>query len=654
LIERLFVLFLLSLLVSAILGFSNGRSAQVRRIVPLFLLASALLGLMIGGYCLLKGETIELDYSNYLPFAFAFTVDRLAGFFLVLICGLAAPVALFSASYTEAYSATTWKWYWFLLPLFVWSMVVVVAASTVFVFMLGWELMTLLSAGLILIEGDSADRRRSLFIYLAMMQAGAAAVLATFLLFVPHAPTLSFAAMRAVGGALPHSLRVAIFLLSLFGFGMKAGIVPLHFWLPKAHAIAPSPISALMSAIMLKTAIYGFLRLSFDILGTPDAWWGYLVLSIGVITAVLGILYALAEQTLKRLLAYSSIENIGLIYLAIGLAMVFRAHDLPVLAALSLIAALFHALNHALFKGLLFLGSGAVYHSTHTLNMEELGGLLPRLSGIGISFLIGCAAIAGLPLLNGFVSEWLIFKSLLNGSALSPTPALPLLIGALGLTGALACACFVKLYGITFLGRPRSAAAEQAHAVPQGMDIPLFVLACLCILLGVYPGAALNPLYRVTETLLPNATPPSELAAISHTMPLVAGAVVVVVMIALRMRRWTSRRVETWACGLPGLTPRMEYTATSFSKPLRSVFAAVYKPTRKVDIEPEGERYFPVSISYRSVRTTSFERALYRPTVDFVVAAARQLRRLHTGNIQVYLLYIFVTIVCLLLVLRFA
>jgi formate hydrogenlyase subunit 3/multisubunit Na+/H+ antiporter MnhD subunit len=245
-----------------------------------------------------------------------------------------------------------------------------------------------------------------------------------------------------------------------------------------------------------------------------------LVLAAGIVTAVLGILYALGEQTLKRLLAYSSIENIGLIYVALGLAMLFRAHGLPGLAALALIAALFHALNHALFKGLLFLGAGAVYRSTHTLNMEELGGLLPRLSGIGISFLIGCAAIAGLPLLNGFVSEWLIFKSLLNGSALEPTPALPLLIGALALTGALACACFVKVYGITFLGRPRSVAAASAHAVPEGMDLSLFAIAAVCILLGVHPGAALNPLYALAGTLLPDATPPPELAAISRTMPL--------------------------------------------------------------------------------------------------------------------------------------
>jgi len=652
--ELILILFIAGLVSSAVLASLSRESGVIRKIVTMIVLASALVGLLIGGYCFLSGRTIDLDYSNRLPFAFGFVVDRLAGFFLMLISGVAAPVALFSESYAEHYSGKAWKWYWCLLPLFILSMALVVVASTAFAFMLGWELMTLLSAGLILIEGDSEDRRRSLFLYLVMMHAGAAAVLATFLLFVPHAPTLTFVAMRVAAGGFPASLRMAIFLLSFFGFGMKAGIVPLHFWLPKAHAIAPSPVSALMSAVMLKTAIYGFLRLTFDLVGVPQVWWGYLVLATGIVTAVLGILYALAEQTLKRLLAYSSIENIGLIYVGLGLAMVFRAHGLPALAALALIAALFHALNHALFKSLLFLGSGAVYRSTHTLNMEELGGLLPRLSEVGISFLIGCAATAGLPLLNGFVSEWLIFKALLNGSALEPAPALPLLIGAVALTGALACACFVKVYGITFLGRPRSAAAEQANAVPENMNLSLFAIAAVCILLGVYPGAALHPLYVLAGTVLPDATPPAELAAISRMMPIVAGAVVLVLVIVLRFKTWTSRRVDTWACGLPGLTGRMQYTATSFSKPLRSVFARVYQPARKLDIEPPDEPYFPVRISYLSVRTTSFEKTLYRPTVDFVVGAARQLRRLHTGNIQAYLLYIFLMIVSLLLLLRFS
>jgi hydrogenase-4 component B len=631
-----------------------GGYGLVRRLVPAFLLAACLLGLAIGGHTFLSGKTLSGGWSDHLPFALGFTLDRLSGFFLLLICGVSAPVVLFSTRYSEHYGTAGWRWYWCLMPLFIFSMISVVVASTVFVFMLGWELMTLLSAALILLEGDAEDRRRSLFIYLAMMHVGAGAVFASFLLFVPHAPALTFAAMRDAAAGLPASLRIVIFLLAFAGFGAKAGVVPLHFWLPKAHAIAPSPVSALMSAVMLKTAVYGFVRLLFDILGSPQPWWGYLVLIVGVTTAVLGILFALGEQTIKRLLAYSSIENIGLIFAALGLALLFEARGLWTLAAFALVAALFHALNHALFKGLLFLGAGAVHQSTNTLNIEELGGLLPRLSGIGTSFLIGSAAAAGLPLLNGFASEWLVFKSLLNGSVLSPPPALPLLIGAVALASTLACACFVKLYGITFLGRPRSPGAECAKTVPWSMDSSLVMIAAVCLVFGVYPGAALHPISALAGTLIPNATTPPEIAAFSRTMPLVAAGVVVAAIFALGLRRRTSRTVDTWACGLPGLTDRMQYTATSFSKPLRSVFATIYKPSRKLDVEPADEPYFPTRISYQSFRTTSFEKTLYRPTVDIIVATARQLRRLHTGNIQTYLLYIFLVILSLLLALRFA
>ncbi len=652
--ELLLVLFLWSLPLAALVASVAGGHRLVRRLTPVLLLGALLLGLAIAGNCFFNGKIVHVDWSGSLPFALGLALDRLSGFFLLLICGVSVPVVLFSISYAGHYCSAKWRWYWGLLPIFLLSMVLVVVASTVFLFMLGWELMTLLSASLILIEGDDEDRRRSLFIYLAMMHVGAAAVLASFLLFVPHAPTLTFDAMGATGVGLPAHLRIVIFLLSFVGFGVKAGVVPLHFWLPKAHAIAPTPVSALMSAVMLKTAIYGFVRLTFGILAAPQTWWGYLVLGVGIATAVLGILYALGEHTLKRLLAYSSVENIGLIYVGLGLALIFQGHGLPVLAALALIAALFHALNHGLFKSLLFLGAGAVQQSTNTLNLEELGGLLPRLPGIGISFLIGCAAAAGLPLLNGFVSEWLIFKSLLKGTVLEPIPVLPLLIGAVALAGTLACACYVKVYGITFLGRPRSDAATYAKDAAENMDLSLFIIALACILLGLHPGAALHPLSALAGTLIPNATTPPEIADISSAMPLVAAGVLLALILALRLRTRTSRRVDTWACGRPGLTARMQYTATSFSKPLRSVFKAVYKPERALDIEPADQPYFPVNITYRSIRTTSFEKTLYRPSVDLVVAAARQLRRLHTGNIQVYLLYIFLMILALLLVLRFA
>ncbi|HZL68323.1 MAG TPA: proton-conducting transporter membrane subunit, partial [Candidatus Limnocylindrales bacterium] len=439
------------------------------------------------------------------------------------------------------------------------------------------------------------------------------------------------------------------------GFGTKAGIVPLHLWLPRAHPMAPSPVSALMSGVMLKTAVYGFVRFGFDFLGGGPMWWGYLVLAAGAVSGVLGVLYAIAEDDLKRLLAYHSIENIGIIYLGLGAALVFLAHSAPIWAAVALTAALLHSLNHALFKSLLFLGAGAISDATHTVDIEELGGLLRRMPVTGTAFLVACCSIIGLPLFNGFISEWLTFRSFLAGANLVNTSAaviLPLMIGVLALIGGLASACFAKVYGVAFLGRPRSSEAEHAREVALPMRVAMAILAAACVAIGIVPILLLRPLSYAIQQFVPGSALPEEAISISRIMPWIAGAAVAVAIAIAALRRAT-RLTPTWACGLDELSPRMQYTATSFSKPLRTVFATVYRPDRKIEIIPPDQPYFPTAVSYRSVRTTSFERLLYRPMVDAVVSAARQVRRLHTGNIQTYLMYMFFALVLLLLVLRF-
>jgi hydrogenase-4 component B len=520
----------------------------------------------------------------------------------------------------------------------------------------GWELMTLFSAALIVVDGDSKERRHNVFIYLLMMHAGAAAVIAAFLLFLPHSPGLDFAQMRSSLALLPNPIRTAIFLLAFVGFGTKAGIIPLHLWLPKAHPIAPTPVSALMSAIMLKTAVYGFMRFAFDLLGGGPAWWGYLVLIAGGLSGVLGVLYAIAENDLKRLLAYSSVENIGIIYLALGTGLLFVANHAPLWATLALLAGLLHCLNHALFKGLLFLGAGAISGSTHTLDLEKMGGLLKRMRITGVAFLIGCCSIVGLPLLNGFVSEWLLFRSFLAASGLNNLAAaiiLPLAIGILALIGGLAAACFAKVYGVAFLGRPRSEEAEKASEASPTMQWGMMLLAGVCIVIGVVPGLLLRPLSATVQEFLPGATLPEEAVSFSALMPWLALSVAVLVMIIASIRR-AKKTAPTWACGLPELNPRMQYTSTAFSKPLRQVFARVYKPERTVEVLPADQPFFPAAISYRSVRTTSFEKSMYRPAVDAVVATAYRLRRLQTGNMQVYLLYIFAALIALLMFMRWS
>lgn len=649
-----FLLGVLGVVVPLILLASRAKIA--RKLAIALILAASLAGLLVAvfGFSGKAPSSLELPWVT--PFHFSLAVDRLSAFFLLLICSVAVPVTMFAAPYFDLhYSEQRRNWTWAFFSLFLLSMIVVVTASSVFAFLAGWELMTFVSAGLILIEGDSKERRHNVFIYLLMMHAGAAAVAACFFLFLPFSHNLDFGAIRAASTNLPAGIRVWIIFLAFVGFGTKAGIIPLHLWLPRAHPIAPSPISALMSGIMLKTAVYGFVRLTFDFLGGGPTWFGYVVLFAGGVSGLLGVLYAIAEHDLKRLLAYHSVENIGIIYLGLGTSLVFLGHHEPLWAALALTAALLHTFNHALFKSLLFLGAGAISSATHTVDLEDLGGLQRRMPITGTTFLIGCCSIVGLPLFNGFISEWLTFRSFLAGSVLANTKAqivLPLMVGVLALIGGLAAACFVKAFGVAFLGRPRSAMAEDAVEVPLSMRGGMILLAAACLLIGVLPGPLLRPLVALGQVLIPGAGVPEETMSIARIIPWTAAIVLgACALCALLKRR--KRMTRTWACGLPGLSTRMQYTSTVFSKPIRFVFARVYRPDRKVEQFPADQPYFPVSISYRSVRTTSYERALYRPFVELFVSLAHRLRRLQTGNIQVYLLYIFLALVALLTFLRF-
>jgi hydrogenase-4 component B len=604
------------------------------------------------------GTPVNFDLSFFSPLPdlrFLFSLDRLSGFFLFIVCAVSIPAVVYSFRYIEHhYEPARAAWYWVLLPLFLLSMAMVVSSATVFAFFAGWELMTVLSAGLIFLEGDAEERRRDIFLYLLTMHAGAALVVSAFLLFAPHAPSLTFAAIRAAAQTMPGAEKAAIFLLAFFGFGTKAGIIPLHVWLPRAHPIAPTPVSALMSGIMLKTAVYVFLRFVFDFLsGGPD-WGGYLVLAAGATSAVLGILYAMLETDLKRLLAYSSVENIGIIYLAIGAAMLCRANGAPAFAALALTAALVHSLNHAIFKNLLFLGAGAIAYRTHSLKLNQLGGLLKTMPMTGLFVLVGCVSIAGLPLFNGFIGEWLAFQGFLAGGQVSqtlPQLLLPLMAGVLALTGALAAACFANTFGTAFLGRPRQAETDSPENPPFSMLLPLGVLAGACLVIGVMPMLVLRPLWEVTVMLAPGGDF-AGIAAIATGIQKVA-VVVLAGAAAVWLVRAVVRLAPTWGCGMAQLTARMQYTATSFSKPIRIVFSPVYRADRKLDTTPADSPYFPKTISYRSTRTLSYERLLYRPVVDAIMATAQQLRRLQTGNIQWYLLYIFLALVFMLVLMRF-
>jgi hydrogenase-4 component B len=452
----------------------------------------------------------------------AFRLDALGAFFLALVGLVAIPCGIYGAGYSAAYEGRySLRFLGAMLNLFLLAMSLVPCAGNVLTFLLMWEGMSLTSYFLVMTETDEPDTVLAGGWYLAMTHGGLALVLAAFLLLAAGASTTAFGDLRTAAAALSPATRNAVFCLALSGSGPRRDH-PAHVWLPRAHPAAPSHVSALMSGVMIKLGVYGLLRVGLDLLGGGPAWWGALLIGLGALSAVLGVLYALMENDLKRLLAYSSVENIGLIFIGVGAGFLFLSLGAVSAAVLALVAGLYHALNHAAFKGLLFLGAGSVLHAAHTRDMNRLGGLIRRLPWTALCFLTGSLAIAGLPPLNGFVSEWLLFQSLLPGigsSAPLVAPLMTLAVGILALTGGLAATGFVKAFGITFLAMPRSDAAEAAHEAPRSMRVGMGILAVACAGLGLAAVPILAALGAVLAGHAGSAAAPRWVAAFCSPRP---------------------------------------------------------------------------------------------------------------------------------------
>ncbi|HEY9595987.1 MAG TPA: proton-conducting transporter membrane subunit, partial [Spirochaetia bacterium] len=457
-------------------------------------------------------------------------------------------------------------------------------------------------------------------------------------------------------GGVTGPMAGVVFLLALVGFGTKAGIVPLHVWLPEAHPAAPSHVSALMSGVMIKTGIYGILRI-FLVLGSPPPWWGWTVLIIGAASGVIGVLFALAQHDVKRLLAYHSVENIGIICIGIGVGMLGVSYDVPAVAVLGFAGAVLHVLNHALFKGLLFLGAGSVIESAGTREIDRLGGLLRRMPRTGIAFLVASIAICGLPPLNGFVSELLVFAGGLHAAAASLTSVAAsgaVAIAAMALIGGLAAACFAKAFGIVFLGEPRTPQAAAAHEQSRVMTVPMLVLAALCVavgLLGALAVAAIVPIARVMAGLPSDAALPAvdRLVAVQWRVTIVAGALAAIIggLALLRHLLLRGRKAEstvTWDCGYVKPTARMQYTASSFAQPILSMFSAFMTPRRRMT---RIESPFPSEASFSTETPDTFSQRIILPGIGKIADLLSRLRWLQHGRLQLYVLYIAVTIVIL-------
>lgn len=583
--------------------------------------------------------------------------DALTSVFLLLLGATSAGISVFAAGYFRRGEGTDAGLLCLQYHLFLASMGLVLLANDAYSFMVAWETMALSSYFLVTTQHSLPEIRRAGFLYLLIAHVGAIAILLSFGVMQGGSWQFTFDAMRSAHLA-PHWAAIA-FLLALFGFGAKAGLVPLHVWLPEAHPAAPSPVSALMSGVMLKTAVYGVLRVTFDLLGKPEWWWGVVLLAVGLCSALYGVVFAAVQTDMKRLLAWSSIENLGIIFTGIGLAVVFRGVGMHALGALALIAALYHSLNHAFMKSLLFLGTGAVLHSTGERNLGRLGGLIHRMPWVAWLTLVGALAMAGLPPLNGFVSEWLLLQAFLFAHEVPKSFVSMMLPGGaavVALSAALAAYVMVKFFGVIFLGQPRE--PTLAHANDAGVleRIGLVALALGCFALGLLPTRVIDALRIVVEQLghvsLPSREAPWWLlvpltgrrASYSAPIFLVAvTAVVVLAMFGVRLfyhRR--ARRVPPWDCGFGRLTPRMQDTAEGFGQPIRHIFGTFFAMQRELPSPFDSSPRYRVSVGDRVWQ------GLYVPLGTLVQRVADAFAWVQQGRIATYLLYSFITLIALL------
>jgi len=625
------------------------------------------MGAVLGSVCglvaavrvLLTGESASFQIPWSIPGGiFDLYLDPLAAFFLMPILLLGALSAVYGAAYLKGHPdvrsvSASWFHYNVLLA----SMTLVVIAHNAVLFLVAWETMALASFFLVTFENGRPSVRQAGWIYMIAAHLGTAFLLGLFVFLGEKAGSFGFDAFAQVGPTLPSSALGVAFVFALIGFGAKAGFIPVHVWLPEAHPAAPSHVSALMSGAMIKTGIYGLLRI-LSCLGAPPAWWGWCLLAVGVVSGILGVLFALAQHDIKRLLAYHSVENIGIITMGIGVGYIGLAYGFPGLAVLGFAGALLHVLNHAVFKGLLFLGAGAVLHSTGTGDIDHQGGLLKRMPVTGVTFLIGSVAICGLPPLNGFVSEFLIYLGAFGGVIKSPAVVVVACLSAiagLALIGGLAAACFTKAFGVIFLGEPRSEHAQHAHEATVAMRGPMIVLAMVCVLIGFLAPVVTSSLTPAVQVLV-NGSPETVSAALqtaARPLSWIVGVSVFLVLLtialaALRNRLLSKRNVgqsPTWDCGYAQPTARMQYTASSYAQPLTDFFGSVLR-TRYKYVPPEG--ILPEGTSLSTETLDVFRSEFYDPIFERTADVLAWFRKAQHGRVQLYVLYIALTLIALL------
>ncbi len=651
-----------ALLGVAVLGAAVSQARNGTPISYLFVLVLCLVasGNALGALLFSQGpSSFELPLG--LPWLGAhFRVDPLSAFFLALVNFGAAAASLYAVGYGrhEKSPGRVLPFY----PAFIAGMNLVLLADDAFTFLFAWEVMSLASWALVMAHHDEPGNARAGFIYLVMASFGTAMLLLAFGLLAGTGGDYLFATIRT--GHHAEAVSGLVLVLALIGAGSKAGLVPLHVWLPLAHPAAPSHVSALMSGVMTKVAIYGFIRISMDLLGTPQWWWAVVVLIVGAVTAVLGVLHALMENDIKRLLAYSTIENVGMVFVGLGLTLAFASNGFGAAAALALTAALLHAFNHTLFKSLLFFGSGAMLGATGERNIERMGGLIHRMPQTSLFMLAGAAAISALPPFNGFVSEWLTFQAVLISPQL-PQWGLKFFVPAVGamlaLAAALAAACFVRAYGVAFLGRPRSEAARSAGETDGWSLAAMGLLAGLCLLAGLLPGLLIDALAPVTTQIVSahmptqSSEPWLSIVPISESRSSYNGLLVFVFICiaaglsALAIHKLavrSLRRAPAWDCGYPEPSPMTQYTGLSFSQPIRRVFGTtVLRASEVVDMPAPGD--MRPAVYEARLHDVAWE-VLYAPIGWGIDTLSRLLNKAQFLTIRSFLSLVFIALIVLL------
>jgi Formate hydrogenlyase subunit 3/Multisubunit Na+/H+ antiporter, MnhD subunit len=639
------------------------------------ILASMLSAALSLTILLSKGVTLKpVPFKSSIPFlSISLRIDALSAFFILALSILVFCVSIYSISYvTHYHGKRNVSAFHILYIAFIFSMFFVFTAGNAVFFFMAWELMAVISYFLVVFESEQEGNDRAGLIYIVMTHIGTAFLMIGFMIMFSY--TKSFDLFGS-SDAIPARAKNLMFILFLLGFGVKAGIVPVHIWLPYAHPAAPSNVSALMSGIMIKTAIYGLIRFVLCYLHIQHTWWGVLILCLGAVSAVLGVAYALMEHNIKRLLAFHSVENIGIILIGLGISFTAFARGDELLGSIALAASLFHTFNHTLFKGGLFLGAGSIQYASHTKDIEKLGGLIKKMPVTAVMVLCFSLAISAIVPFNGFVSEWLTYQSLFSAIIPGQTGlniVAILTIAALAMSGALAAACFVKLFGISFLGKPRSEHSVSAVEVPAPMNTGMGILAVFCLLLGLFPmlflKAVNNVVLAISGTAISdklqggvliayypvnasgNAITPIEIFA-ALAIIIVASAAV----IRLVGGKTKQRIYGTWDCGFGELTPRMQYTATGFTKPLRIVFRVLYRPGRSLETVEGDSSYFPASRKYSVWTEPIFEKYIYNPLVNAVKKFSLRINlTVQTGSTHAYLVYIFIAILALMLYNRLA